>query len=610
MYLLIPSGSVLNVYSSMLRIFIVTALLLSACSCSLLPFNKKKESTDGGSVEAPKISVEVTGVNSAVEKNILSLIGVAQKRCDTPVKLLKRRHDKTREEVRSAMEAFGYYEASIDLSFDTSKDCPQLNISIEPGRVILLENIEVIIKGPAKEQKEFSALVDELLQLKGKELNHGEYESAKTSIESLAAEMGYFDGYFVDAKLTIDLDTYRASAYLEYESKERYSLGTITNNSDELLLNDDIVERLIEAPDDTEYHADKIVDIQNRLTSSGYFSSVEALPNIDAPAEREIPVHIQLKEIERHKFQAALGFATDEGIRTQLGYTNRIWNDDGHTWGVSTRISQIERSLTSYYQIPREFPSNEQLKISAYLAQREVDTFETNSALLSVNESKRRPFGIIENHFVSYSMDDFEIGSESNNANLLIVGANWNYRIADQSLYPRQAFNVTWGVRGAAEPLISDTSFINTNIGLNYIQALPFDFRFISRSNLGAIWVDEFRSLPPTERFFAGGDKSIRGYDFQDLGPVNTLGEVIGGEYLGIFSVELEKYLTRKWGVAAFVDTGNAFGGPGSDTGLKTGIGLGVRWRSPVGPVRVDLAHPLDDDDTLVKFHLRIGPEF
>ena len=157
---------------------------------------------------------------------------------------------------------------------------------------------------------------------------------------------------------------------------------------------------------------------------------------------------------------------------------------------------------------------------------------------------------------------------------------------------------------------ISDTSFITGIFNAQYLRALPFDFRTILRGNLGGMWVDEFRALPPSERFFAGGDKSIRGYDYQDLGPINSSGSVIGGRYLGVMSFELEKYFTDSWGAAAFIDSGNAFGGPGENTGLKTGAGLGLRWRSPVGPVRVDLAHPLDDDDTLFKLHLRIGPDF
>jgi translocation and assembly module TamA len=124
------------------------------------------------------------------------------------------------------------------------------------------------------------------------------------------------------------------------------------------------------------------------------------------------------------------------------------------------------------------------------------------------------------------------------------------------------------------------------------------------------MWVDEFDRLPPSERFFAGGDNSIRGYDIDSRGPIDASGDVIGGTYLAVLSAELEHYFTDTWGVAAFIDSGNSFGGDGSSTGFQTGIGAGVRWRSPVGPIRVDIAHPLDDKDNDFRLHLRIGPDF
>ena len=102
----------------------------------------------------------------------------------------------------------------------------------------------------------------------------------------------------------------------------------------------------------------------------------------------------------------------------------------------------------------------------------------------------------------------------------------------------------------------------------------------------------------------------MRGYDIDSLWPVDADNEVIGGSYLTVFSAEVEHYFTESWGFAAFVDSGNAFGGEGSSTGFQTGIGVGLRWRTPVGPIRVDIAHPLDDASNDFRLHLRIGPEF
>jgi len=131
--------------------------------------------------------------------------------------------------------------------------------------------------------------------------------------------------------------------------------------------------------------------------------------------------------------------------------------------------------------------------------------------------------------------------------------------------------------------------------------------RFIVRGTLGATSVDDFARLPPELRFFAGGDRSIRGYEYQEIGPRNARALVIGGEYLAVASAEYEHYFLENWGGAVFVDAGDAFT---DEFDLKLGVGVGVRWRSPVGLVRLDLGVPISDAfESGVQLHLVIGPD-
>ncbi|MFP5506345.1 MAG: autotransporter assembly complex protein TamA, partial [Gammaproteobacteria bacterium] len=119
-------------------------------------------------------------------------------------------------------------------------------------------------------------------------------------------------------------------------------------------------------------------------------------------------------------------------------------------------------------------------------------------------------------------------------------------------------------------------------------------------------WIDGFRELPASLRFFAGGDQSVRGYDFQELGPRDASGQVIGGKHLVFGSLEYEHRVHGNWGVAAFVDTGNAFNS--THEGLETGAGIGLRWRSPIGMVRLDLAAAVSQDNAL-RLHFTLGPD-
>ena len=132
--------------------------------------------------------------------------------------------------------------------------------------------------------------------------------------------------------------------------------------------------------------------------------------------------------------------------------------------------------------------------------------------------------------------------------------------------------------------------------------------RLILRTSLGSMAVKDFNQLPPELRFFAGGDRSIRGFDYQQLGTTNDQGKVIGGTHLAVGSAEVERYFLQKWGGALWVDGGDAFRTGEFD--LNIGAGVGVRWRSPVGVVRVDVGKPIKSDLAhSIHFNISIGPD-
>jgi translocation and assembly module TamA len=596
----------------MLRLLLVLIVVFCLSSCSYIPFLNKDQTKNGSgeqAIEEPMIIVDVIGVDDTVADNIRAHVGISSTRCSTSVNLLKRRNKKTLIEANSALQAYGFYEGQVDIEYSETPECPQAMFTVEPGRQMSVADIEIRIEGAANSDPDFQKLTRDIAIKEGESLNHDNYSKTKAMFESVAAELGYLDGRFTNSRLTVDMEKYEARVLLEYESGERYKLGSINIKQEPEFLNESLIRRFIEVPEDSDYSAARVVDIQNRLIASEYFKSVEARPRLNKTENNSIPVDIKVHANNRHRFQTSVGFATDEGLRSKFAYTDRWLNPKGHRLGVESRLSQSEQGISGNYQIPRKHPSNEWMLITAGVRQYDVDTYDTFEAKIGISETKRRFWGIMENHFITLSRDDFEVGGEAGIATFLIPGVRWRKRILDNDLDPNHGLDMSLELRGGTDTVISDSSFIRSNFNIQYLYKLPFGFKTILRGQAGGMWVDEFRALPPSERFFAGGDRSIRGYDFQDLGPINSSGKVIGGEYIGIISFELEKYLTEKWGVAGFVDTGNAFGGPGSDTGLKTGIGLGLRWRSPVGPVRVDLAHPLDDD-TAIKLHLRIGPDF
>lgn len=192
------------------------------------------------------------------------------------------------------------------------------------------------------------------------------------------------------------------------------------------------------------------------------------------------------------------------------------------------------------------------------------------------------------------SVQGIQRGDQPTSSSLLLIpGLNWAWINADDRLYTRRGVLFGFELRGASTALLSDLNFVQGVLHLKGVYALNDASRLIARGDVGATAIKEkFEELPTSLRFFTGGDASVRGYAYNTIGPTDSENVVIGGKNLLVASVRYEHQVRDGWSLAAFVDSGDAFDGAKPE--LKTGVGVGLRWRSPVGPVRIDLASGLD----------------
>ena len=199
-------------------------------------------------------------------------------------------------------------------------------------------------------------------------------------------------------------------------------------------------------------------------------------------------------------------------------------------------------------------------------------------------------------------------GIDRGNSTEVFAEASLSRKQGDNPSFVRRGWSVTLAARTTAGTLLSDASFSQVLGDAKWIRAFAGNNRLILRGSAATTWTNNFSALPPQLRFFAGGDRSVRGYGYQSIGPRNSYDRVIGGRNLLVASTEVEHYFTRNWGMAAFVDAGNAFNG--TDYRPRLGAGLGVRWLSPVGMIRVDVGTPIHDDHAHgIQLHVVIGPD-
>ena len=338
-----------------------------------------------------------------------------------------------------------------------------------------------------------------------------------------------------------------------------------------------------------------------------YFSTVSAQPDLSNKDSLDLPINVSLSPAKRTIYTAGVYVSTDSGPGVKVGMQRRWVNDQGHKFSADIDDAQRRKSITTNYLIPLPGPNDKSLNFGVAYRDENTDTSQSRTEKVAANESAKW-HGFTRTIGVQYLAGTFEIADEQAYSKLFYAETTLTRKQANDFFFPRRGYSLAFALRAAPEKLLSDTSFTQVTADAKYIRPLGRRQRLILRTSLGAMAVADFDQLPPELRFFAGGDRSIRGFDYQQLGTTNAAGKVIGGTYLTVGSVEVERYFLPKWGAAVFVDGGDAF--RTGEFNLNIGAGIGVRWRSPVGVVRVDVAKPIASDlGDALRLHISIGPD-
>lgn len=557
---------------------------------------------------AAKGSITLKGVEGELLDNIRARLSLDQEPCDAPGWRMQAGLKKADAEVRRALQAFGYYQPVITQSFQpiAQDGCWSATFDIQPGRRVNLRNIDVDILGEAGGDDSFQKLLKSTDLKSGQPLRQDHYESLKTGITNLAAERGYFDSHFTLHELRVDPVAGYADVDLHFDSGPRFRFGETHMQQD--IIDDALLRRYLVYREGQPYARTALTETSRALSSSGYFAQALVQPLIDAAQEREVPVRITLTPADRHRYTASIGYATDTGPRLGLGYRNLRLNRRGHQFSSDLSLSQVISKLTVGYTIPLKKPLTDKLRFEAGYKYENNDSYRADTTAISATHAHQLENQWLQEEVLAFGKEDYKLSGEQRKSSVLLLpGIGWSRTFADNRLYPRKGLYLNFKSRGSLQQVVSDVSFLQLIGNAKGILGLPWRSRVISRVDTGVTFMNKFDQLPPSVRFFAGGDNSVRGYAYKSLGPESPSGEVEGGKNLLVGSLEIEHMVAEKWGLAAFVDSGNAFDDLHLDA--KTGVGLGIRWRSPVGPIRLDVAHPLDKNSDSFRVHFTMGPD-
>jgi translocation and assembly module TamA len=348
------------------------------------------------------------------------------------------------------------------------------------------------------------------------------------------------------------------------------------------------------------------MDLQRRLVQADYFSSVIFQPRV-TPCETTVPFEIDVTPAKRNIYTGSLYASTDTGLGVKLGLDRRWLNARGHKFRGTLDIAQRLQSAELAYGIPLPGRDKHSFNFGASYRDETTDSSVSQTQKLVAGES-REWRGFTRTLSVNFLDGDFEIGSEQGNSTLLYAEAGLARSRSNDPAFPTRGYSLYFGARVAPASAVARTTFAGIGLRARWLRGIGDRSRILLRGSIGAMQVDDFDELPPDLRFFCGGDRSVRGFDYQAIGSVNSAGDVIGGNNKLEGSLELEHYFKRDWGAAAFVDAGDAF--RGNDFSVNVGVGMGLRWKSPVGVLRLDFAYPVHTDlEQSFRIHLTMGPD-
>ena len=528
-----------------------------------------------------------------------------QDRDVSPIEV-RRLFEKADEQIHKALEPFGYYAAESTGKLERPEPAQYRAIfRVQPGEPVIVRKERVVIGGDATQLESIKAALEHFQPKEGERLDHAAYERSKQEISTALANEGYLRAQLVQHRVEVVRAANSAEIDLEWNPGERHRFGAV--HYSDVQFPDKFLQRYTPWRPGEFYSIDKLLELQQALVDADYFAAVAVSPDLEHAKDGVVPIDVALVRAKRTVYTASVYVSTDTGPGGKVGFERRWLNSSGHKLSSDVQYSTRLEDYRVQYRIPKPGRPNRNWTFGVGYRDEETDSSTSRMARAAATEVTDRWKGFTRTLGLQYLNGDFEIANEQHSTSLLYAEGVLTRKKADNLYFPLSGYNLLYGLRVAAESVASDTSFVQARAEAKWLKKVRDRDRVILRAMLGGMYVDNFDALPPELRFFAGGDRSIRGFDYQQIGDLDAKGEVIGGEYQAIASAEYEHYFLQNWCVAAFVDAGDAFT---HQYKTNVGAGVGLRWKSPVGLVRLEVARPVVSDfDHSWRIHLVIGPD-
>jgi translocation and assembly module TamA len=514
-------------------------------------------------------------------------------------------------QTKEAAATSGYFSAHVDIAVERAQeqsDTPlTLRVTVEPGPSTRIASVRIDVTGPAQEDAAGQAALaktrrDWLLPV-GDVFRQSAWTQAKAQAVATIAASPFASAAIVDSEANIEPDEQRADLAVTIASGPPFRFGTLDIKGLERY-DAALVERFSTITAGEPFDEAKLDQFIRRLNVSGYFASVQAAIERDPSHADATPVHINVIEAPPKRFEAGLAFTTDTRFRGNFRYSDVNIDRRATQFSVEGRVDAKIQRLD--FRVTR--PPNTTGWVDGYRASGErtdisnliTHTYAIGGTRASLDERDRRAYSL------TYYEDDQSPQNEAtirSRALYAAIGHTW--RNVDDLIAPATGYIVDVEVGGAA-PGLATRAFARGIVKFASWMPIDRDNTITLRAEAGAVGASAREGIPSVLLFRTGGDTTVRGYAFESLG-VQQGDAIVGGRYYALASVEAIHYFTPQLGAAVFIDAGNANDDLASFRPVF-GYGAGARVKTPIGPLRFDVAYGQDTAE--IRFHMSVGLSF
>jgi translocation and assembly module TamA len=505
--------------------------------------------------------------------------------------------------VQLALEPFGYYRPVIQVT-RSGPAGERILVQVAPGEPVRIGHRRVQVTGAGSEDPILGALVAGFPLKPGDPLVHAAYEEGRGQLKSRAQGLGYLDADFSSHEIVVDPATQTASLDLVlatgglYRFKAAHLLGAPDYPVP-------FLQRFVAFRPGDPFTRTRLGLTQLQLAGSERFK--EVVLTAEPAADHEVTLRVDLKQGPTRFLRTGLGFGTDTGPRGTVRYRDLNMLNRGHELSTSLYVSKRLQGLSSIYTLPLASGLLDTTTVQVNLQKEELADLVTRLASVELARNRALGPGVLGTGFVRFLQEAYTSEGLYHRTRLVLPGVRYTRDQLDDPRLPTRGLRLALEARGTDRSLGSDTRMVQLLGAVSFLQPLPARLSLQTRLRVGATFSsDPVDALPPTLRFFAGGDQSVRGYGYQSLGDRDATGKVVGGRQLLTTSLELERALPRNWGVSLFHDAGNAFDSF-KGVRLHQGAGVGLHYRSPVGSLNLSLARRIFDEHPGWRIHFTVG---